>query len=79
MAHTDPYRLTLADSRDGAQAGISPADVVGVLLRAALVISVIGNMVVSYGAAGSGADLAFGGVTAVCVTVLVVRRLRSRR
>ncbi|MFB7918178.1 hypothetical protein [Streptomyces sp. NPDC056061] len=79
MAHTDPYRLTLADSRDGAQADIGPTDFVGVLLRVALVVSVIGNMVVSYGVAGSGAHLAFGGVTAVCVTVLVVRRLRSRR
>ncbi|MFF3735444.1 hypothetical protein ACFYXM_35565 [Streptomyces sp. NPDC002476] len=79
MAHTDPYRPVPADGRDGAQDGISPADVVGVLLRVALVISVIGNMVVSYGAAGSRAHLAFGGVTAVCVMVLVVRRLRSRR
>ncbi|MFF8918900.1 hypothetical protein ACF08M_37765 [Streptomyces sp. NPDC015032] len=79
MAHTDPYRLAPADGRDGAQAGIGPADVFGILLRVALVISVIGNMVFSYGVADRGAHLAFGGVTAVCVTVLVVRRLRSRR
>lgn len=79
MGHTDPYRLTPSDSRNGAAAGINRAKVAHSLLWLILVISVIGNTVASYSNAGIGVHLALGGVTALCGTVLAVRHLRSRR
>ena len=44
-----------------------------------LVISTVGNMVASYGAASTQVHLACGVVTALCVTALVTRHLRGRR
>ncbi|GHD87097.1 hypothetical protein [Streptomyces naganishii] len=83
MAHTDPYRLTPSGGASGgadeARGGAGDPGVVRFLLWPALVISVIGNTVVSWTGAGLGAHLAFGAVTALTVTALVVRRLRSGR
>ncbi|NGO13645.1 hypothetical protein G5C60_40145 [Streptomyces sp. HC44] len=58
---------------------VTGSGVVRTLLWVLLVISAIGNMVASYAAAGTAVHLAFGAVTAVCLTALVAQRLRGRR
>ncbi|MEU5339590.1 MULTISPECIES: hypothetical protein [unclassified Streptomyces] len=80
MATTDPYRLTSgAEGTDPAKTDVTRNDVVRTVLWLVLVISTVGNMVASYGAASTQIHLACGGVTALCVTALVTRHLRGRR
>ncbi|ONK10534.1 hypothetical protein [Streptomyces sp. MP131-18] len=77
---TDPYRLTGdVEGMRGASPGTGGTDVLRGLLWVVLVISMAGNMVASYAAAALPVHLAFGVVTALCVTALVVQRLRRRR
>ncbi|NHI11992.1 hypothetical protein STPH2_7362 [Streptomyces sp. KO7888] len=49
------------------------------MLWVVLVVSVGGNTVASYAGAGTWVHLVAGVVTAVCATVLAVRRLRGGR
>ena len=80
MATTDPYRLTSgAESTDPTRTAVTRNDVVRTVLWLVLVISTVGNMVASYGAASTQVHLACGVVTALCVTALVTRHLRGRR
>ncbi|MFE7033073.1 hypothetical protein ACFU9Y_22405 [Streptomyces sp. NPDC057621] len=85
MTTSDPYRLdgfpgsTDPARRDAPQEGITRDRFVRTALWLVLVISTVGNMVASYSAASTGVHLVCGGVTAVCVTALVVRHLRGRR
>ncbi|MFD6285973.1 hypothetical protein [Streptomyces sp. NPDC060205] len=85
MTTTDPYRLDgLAGGADPARQdapreGITRDRFVRTVLWLVLVISTVGNMVASYSAASTGVHLVCGGVTALCVTALVVRHLRGRR
>ncbi|MFE9645145.1 hypothetical protein ACFYO0_13730 [Streptomyces sp. NPDC006365] len=85
---TDPYRLTTGPGTHtdtySETAGeplpvVTGAGVARTVLWALLVISAIGNMVASYAALGTPAHLACGSITALCLTALVVQRLRSRR
>lgn len=84
MSHTDPYRPTGPGGGTGAGPEARPADAtragaVRTLLWIVLVISAAGNMVASYSGAGTPVHLVCGVVTALCVTALVVQRLRGRR
>ena len=80
MATTDPYRFTGGvESTDPARTDVTRNDVVRTVLWLVLVISTVGNMVASYGAASTQVHLACGVVTALCVTALVTRHLRGRR
>ncbi|MFI6278730.1 hypothetical protein [Streptomyces sp. NPDC050988] len=80
MTTTDPYRLTGGtETPDGTRPGVQRADIVRTALWLVLVISTVGNMVASYGAASTRVHLACGAVTALCVTALVIRHLRGRR
>jgi len=54
-------------------------DLARFLLWPVLLVSVIGNAVASFAGADTAAHLAFGSVTALTATTLVVRRLRERR
>ncbi|MFC4466015.1 hypothetical protein ACFPH6_16025 [Streptomyces xiangluensis] len=91
---TDPYRITSAPGTyaypNAETMGkplpvgeplpvVTGSGVARTLLWVLLVISAIGNMVASYAALGTPAHLAFGAVTAVCLTALVVQGLRGRR
>ncbi|WP_328770184.1 hypothetical protein [Streptomyces sp. NBC_00286] len=58
---------------------VTGSGIARVLLWVLLVISAIGNMVVTYAALGTPAHLACGSVTALCLIALVVQRLRGRR
>ena len=78
MAHTDPYRLAPSDGAERTPDGAGP-DVLRAVLWVVLVVSMVGNTVVSYTGAGVGVHLAFGLVTLACATTLLVRHLRSRR
>ncbi|MFH8467610.1 hypothetical protein [Streptomyces sp. NPDC017991] len=85
MTTTDPYRLDgFAGSTDPARQdtpreGLTRDRFVRTVLWLVLVISTVGNMAASYGAASTQVHLVCGGVTALCVTALVVRHLRGRR
>ncbi|MFD5893717.1 hypothetical protein [Streptomyces sp. NPDC060366] len=81
MTYTDPYRPpTGTDGRpDALPSDITRAGVARTLLWLVLVISAVGNMVASYSGSGTPAHLVCGAVTALCVTALVVQRLRGRR
>ncbi|MEU0697762.1 hypothetical protein ABZ349_27780 [Streptomyces niveus] len=81
MAYTDPYRPpTGTDGRPDASPGdLTRAGVTRTLLWVVLVISAVGNMVASYSGSGTPVHLTCGAVTALCVTALVVLRLRGRR
>ncbi|QQM47334.1 hypothetical protein [Streptomyces liliifuscus] len=80
MTATDPYRLTIGtETPDERGPGVQRADIVRTVLWLVLVISTVGNMVASYGAASTQLHLACGVVTALCVTALVTRHLRGRR
>ncbi|KIF75702.1 hypothetical protein QR77_21015 [Streptomyces sp. 150FB] len=80
MTNTDPYGLIGATGTpDGPPPDAQRAGVVRPLLWVLLVISAAGNMVASYGAAGTSVHLACGVVTALCVVALVTLRLRGRR
>ncbi|MFJ2259592.1 hypothetical protein ACIOKD_14860 [Streptomyces sp. NPDC087844] len=85
MTTTDPYRLDgIAGSTDPARQdapgeGLTWDRFVRTVLWLVLVISTVGNMAASYSAASTGVHLVCGGVTALCVSVLVVRHLRGRR
>ncbi|TXL92774.1 hypothetical protein OIE71_08865 [Streptomyces sp. NBC_01725] len=81
MTYTDPYRPpTGPDGRpDASPDGITRAGVTRTLLWLVLVISAVGNMVASYSGSGTPVHLVCGAVTALCVTALVVQRLRGRR
>lgn len=74
----DPYRLT-TDATGSPGPGAARAGVLRPILWVVLVLSAIGNSASSYGGAATQVHLAFGAVTALCVTVLVVHRLRGRR
>jgi hypothetical protein len=76
---TDPYRFDGADGTEPVQPGVTPNSVVRTALWLVLVISTVGNMVASYGAAPLRIHLICGAVTALAATVLVVRHLRGRR
>jgi hypothetical protein len=78
--HSDPYRLSTAvGAPRGASSTVSRGDVVRALLWTVLVLSVVGNSMASFGAAGIGVHLACGIVTAFCAAILVVRKLRAAR
>jgi hypothetical protein len=80
MTTMAPYRLTGGtETPDRTRAGVQRADIVRTALWLVLVISTVGNMVASYGAASTQVHLACGAVTALCVTALVIRHLRGRR
>ncbi|PSM43945.1 hypothetical protein C6Y14_06080 [Streptomyces dioscori] len=88
MTTTDPYRLdgfpgspdpARQNAPREAQEALSWDRFVRTVLWLVLVISTVGNMVASYSAASTGVHLVCGGVTALCVTALVVRHLRGRR
>ncbi|MFC8824289.1 hypothetical protein ACFT9I_02905 [Streptomyces sp. NPDC057137] len=81
MTYTDPYRLTGAVGSPDAPppTDVTRAGVARTLLWLVLVISAVGNMVASYGGLGTPVHLTCGVVTALCVTALVVQRLRGRR
>ncbi|GGW95463.1 hypothetical protein GCM10010297_16580 [Streptomyces malachitofuscus] len=79
MTHTDPSHLPPAPGRRTAPAGAGDGGVAHTLLWAVLVLSVLGNTVASYTGADIGVHLAAGAVTALCVTLLVVRRMRGGR
>ncbi|MER5940838.1 MULTISPECIES: hypothetical protein [unclassified Streptomyces] len=78
MTPTDPYRLTTGPD-DPLPRTLSGADLARTVLWVVLVLSVVGNMAASYAGAATPAHLACGAVTALCVTALVVQRLRDRR
>lgn len=76
---TDPYRVIINpegghEPRPGASVGVLRP-----LLWLALVVSTVGNTVVSLGNVGTGIHLGFGVVTALCVIALIVHHLRSSR
>ncbi|MEU9186489.1 hypothetical protein AB0D14_18460 [Streptomyces sp. NPDC048484] len=90
MTTTDPYRLDgFADNANPAGPGVDRGDTtrdgitwnrfVRTALWLVLVISTVGNMAASYGAASTQVHLLCGVVTALCVSALVVLRLRGRR
>ncbi|MFC8076810.1 hypothetical protein ACFUN8_14905 [Streptomyces sp. NPDC057307] len=81
MTYTDPYRPTGAAGSPDAlpPTDVTRAGVARTLLWLVLVISAVGNMVASYSGSGTPVHLACGVVTALCVTALVVQRLRGRR
>ncbi|MDQ1036929.1 hypothetical protein QFZ75_003345 [Streptomyces sp. V3I8] len=90
MTTTDPYRLdggaenpypagTGADRDGTGRDGVTKDGIVRTALWLALVISTVGNMAASFGAASTEVHLVCGAVTALCATVLVVRHLRGRR
>lgn len=80
MTNTDPYGLIgAAGTPDGPPPAARRAGVARPLLWVLLVISVAGNMVASYGAAGTSVHLACGVVTGLCAVALVALRLRGRR
>ncbi|MFF2188979.1 hypothetical protein [Streptomyces sp. NPDC058155] len=80
MTYTDPYRPPTGTGRpDASPSDITRAGVTRTMLWLVLVISAVGNMVASYGGSGTPAHLVCGAVTALCVTALVVQRLRGRR
>ncbi|MDQ0775337.1 hypothetical protein QF026_003803 [Streptomyces aurantiacus] len=76
---TDPYRFDGADGTEPVRPGVTPNSVVRTVLWLVLVISTVGNMVASYGAASLQVHLVCGAVTALAATALVVRHLRGRR
>ncbi len=78
MTHTDPSHLAPASGRRTAPAG-GDGGVAHTLLWSVLVVSVPGNTVASYTGAGIGVHLAAGAVTALCATLLLVRRVRGGR
>ncbi|MFI1409802.1 hypothetical protein ACH4Y0_07710 [Streptomyces sp. NPDC020707] len=86
MTTTDPYRIDglpgstdPAGREDTAREALTWDRLVRTVLWLVLVISTVGNMVASYSAASTLVHLVCGGVTALCVTTLVVRHLRGRR
>ncbi|MEV1085046.1 hypothetical protein AB0I98_43690 [Streptomyces sp. NPDC050211] len=78
MTTTDRYRLT-TDTDSPRPSGLTLSDLARATLWIVLVISVVGNMAASYSGAATHIHLACGAVTALCVTALVVQRLRGRR
>ncbi|MBZ9642562.1 hypothetical protein [Streptomyces sp. PSKA30] len=78
MTTTDPYRLT-TDTDSPQPRALTGADLARTTLWGVLVISVVGNMAASYSGAATHIHLACGAVTALCVTALVIQRLRGRR
>ncbi|KAA0942816.1 hypothetical protein [Streptomyces apricus] len=64
---------------DAGRDGVTRDGVVRTVLWLLLVVSTVGNMAASFGAASTQVHLVCGAVTALCATVLVVRHLRGRR
>ncbi|WP_413758495.1 hypothetical protein [Streptomyces sp. MMBL 11-3] len=90
MTTTDPYRFEGgaenpypshpdAAGPDAGRDGVTRDGVVRTVLWLLLVVSTVGNMAASFGAASTQVHLVCGAVTALCATVLVVRHLRGRR
>ncbi|MFI6369742.1 hypothetical protein [Streptomyces sp. NPDC050546] len=95
MTTTDPYRLDggaesprpagpgatrVGATRDGiTRDGVIGGGVVRTALWLVLVISTVGNMAASFGAASTQVHLMCGAVTALCATALVTRHVRARR
>ncbi|MGW4106261.1 hypothetical protein [Streptomyces sp. NPDC004976] len=79
MTHTDSSDLPTVTGRDPSPGGGDRGGVVHSILWTVLVISVLGNTVASYSGAGIGVHLVAGVVTALCATLLVVRRVRGGR
>ncbi|MGP4010644.1 hypothetical protein [Streptomyces sp. 4N124] len=78
MTTTDRYHLA-ADTDTPRPRALTLSDLARTTLWVVLVISVVGNMAASYSGAATHIHLACGAVTAICVTALVVQRLRGRR
>jgi hypothetical protein len=83
MTQTDPYRLAGTTGSPGSRPlrtdRTDRVRWVRTLLWLLLLVSAAGNMLASYGAAGTTVHLSCGVVTALCVTVLAAQRLRGRR
>ncbi|MFC9464171.1 hypothetical protein [Streptomyces coelicoflavus] len=79
MTYPDPAQLPPVSVRGGTPQGGADGGVARTVLWVVLVVSVVGNTVASYAGAGTWVHLVAGVVTAVCATVLAVRRLRGGR
>ena len=70
----DPYRLQAADTAPP----VLPGSPLRMLLWTLLALSVAANSLASFGVLPVSLTIAFGAVTALCVTALVVLHVRSR-
>ncbi|WP_328425692.1 hypothetical protein [Streptomyces sp. NBC_00443] len=78
MTAIDPYRLT-TDPENPQPRTLSGTDLARTALWVVLVLSVVGNMAASFTGAATPVHLTCGAVTALCVSALVIQRLRGRR
>lgn len=76
---TDPYRLTAPSAADRTAPSATGAGLVRPLAWTLLVISAVGNTVVSAAQPPVGIQLGLGVVTLVCIAVLVTHRIQRAR